>query len=48
MRVADRFCPNCGVSMDLHPDDDDDESYWACDMAEKKAEFLEQFGGLVR
>ena len=40
------FCPNCDVTMDLHPSDD--PSPWACDIAKMKAQLLDGFGVLFR
>ena len=36
-----RFCPLCGVSLDLHDGPD------TCRLAEMKANLLERFGRLV-
>jgi hypothetical protein len=41
-----QFCPRCDVTMDLHPEADEGDE-WACDIAGKKADLLEQFGGLI-
>lgn len=36
------FCPQCGVTMDLHNDDDD------CASAEAKADLMERFWSIGR
>ena len=43
----DRFCPHCDVTMDLHPWSGAGDAA-ACEIAEKKASLLEQFGMLIR
>lgn len=43
MSDDDQFCPECGVSLDLHDDDGE-----GCDVAEAKARLLERFGGWMR
>ena len=35
----DRFCPECGVSLDLHYGEDD------CDAADSRARLVEMFYG---
>jgi hypothetical protein len=41
--TPDDFCPHCQVTYDLHPYIDYEDE-WACEIAKKKAELLEQFG----
>lgn len=42
MAADDRFCEECGVTLDLHYDEDD------CEGADAKARLLDTFGRVGR
>lgn len=41
-----QFCDGCGVSLDLHPNPDESPSDFDCEIANRKAGLLGQFGGI--
>lgn len=42
----DTFCPHCGVSLDLHPWEDENKAN--CDLATAKADLMDLFYRGVR